>query len=102
MSLKAIVRDLVDFAKNNEERAFQILGSRPGPGIDLLIRPEEPLCGKWYVEGLTICGKGFIDRFWSLQPLSNQRVAEMRKQANEWGLTYQTKYNIVSMEQSDG
>lgn len=97
MSLKSLVQTLAAFAKNNEERAFSILGSRPGPGIDLLIKPVEPLCGKWYVTGLTPCGTAFIDKFWMFQPLSNQRVAEMRKQATEWGLSFRTEYTTVSI-----
>lgn len=97
MSLKSLVKTLAAYAKNNEERAFSILGSRPGPGIDLLIKPVEPLCGKWNIEGLTPCGAAFIDKFWMFQPLSNQRVAEMRKQATEWGLSFRTEYTIVSI-----
>jgi hypothetical protein len=97
MTLKSIVARLVDFAKNNEERAFAILGARPGPGIDILIKPVEPLCGRWNVFGQTIAGKGFIEKFWNFQPLNNQRVAEMRKQANEWGLTYETVYQVLSI-----
>jgi hypothetical protein len=97
MSLKSLVKTLAAYAKNNEERAFSILGSRPGPGIDLLIKPVEPLCGKWNIEGLTPCGAAFIDKFWMFQPLSNQRVAEMRKQATEWGLSFRTEYTTVSI-----
>jgi hypothetical protein len=97
MSLGSIVRKLADQAKWNENKAYAILGARPGPGIDLLIRPKEPICGRWFVEGLTRAGKGFIAKFWSEQPLSNQRVAEMRKQATDWGLTFETKYQALSL-----
>lgn len=97
MNLKAIVSRLANFAKNNEERAFDILGARPGPGVDLLIRPEEPLCGKWYVIGKTQCGVAFINKFWAFQPLSNQRLAEMRKQAHAWGLVWYTEYSPISI-----
>jgi hypothetical protein len=101
MSLKSLVQTLAAFAKNNEERAFNILGARPGPGIDLLIKPVEPLCGKWFVTGLTPCGSAFIDKFWMFQPLGNQRVAEMRKQATEWGLSFRTEYTTVSIDSTD-
>jgi hypothetical protein len=97
MSLKSIVEKLADQARWNENKAYAILGAHPGPGFDLMIRPKEPICGRWFVEGLTQCGKGFIDRFWSEQPLSNQRVAEMRKQALEWGLTFYTTYRTLSL-----
>jgi len=95
MSLKSIVRKLADQARWNENKAYAILGAHPGPGIDLLIHPVEPICGRWYIDGLTQAGAGFIAKFWSEQPLSNQRVAEMRKQANEWGLTYETRFNSI-------
>ena len=102
MSLKSLVKTLASFAKHNEQRAFSILGSYPGPGIDLLIKPVEPLCGKWNVEGLTACGTAFIDKFWMFQPLSNQRVAEMRKQATDWGLSFRTEYTTVSIGEQNG
>lgn len=97
MSLAEIVRDLADLAKANEDRAYRILGARPGPGIDILIYPNEPIDGKWYVDGQTQAGKLFVHKFWRWQPLNNQKVAEMRKQANDWRLTHRTKYNVVSI-----
>ena len=102
MSLKSLVKNLASFAKNSEVRAHEILGARPGPGFDLLIKPVEPMCGKWHVEGLTRAGVAFVDKFWQWQPLSNQRVAELRKQANDWGLTYQTKYQVLSISDFEG
>jgi hypothetical protein len=97
MSLKSLVNVLAKFAKNNEERAFSILGARPGPGTDILIKPVEPMCGRWNATGLTVCGKGFVEKFWLYQPLSNQQIAELRKQATDWGLSFRTEYTIVSM-----
>jgi len=96
MSLKAIISKLTSLAEDNEERAYRILGARPGPGVDLLIKPEEPLCGKWFVTGRTQAGTAFIDKFWRWQPLSNQKLAEMKKQALNWNLTFRTDYPIVS------
>lgn len=97
MSLKSIVADLRDQAKENETRAYNILGARPGPGYDLLISPVEPLCGQWFVEGLTQAGRAFVKRFWEYQPLSSQHIAEMRKQATEWGLSFMTKFQTLSL-----
>src|SRR5262245_2174915 len=96
MSLKSIVKGLVSLAESNADRAYKILGARPGPGIDLLIKPEEPLCGKWFVTGQTPAGEAFIRKFWRWQPLSSQKLAEMKKQALNWSLTYETNYPIVS------
>lgn len=96
MSLKSIVQKLSGMAEANEERAFRILGARPGPGTDLLIRPEEPLNGLWEVSGKTPAGTAFINKFWRWQPLSNQKLAEMKRQAIGWGLTYTTIYPYIS------
>jgi hypothetical protein len=95
MSLTSIVKSLVEQANDNEDRAYRILGAKPGPGVDVLIRPEWPLCGKWHAEGLTQAGQNFIGRWWFEQPLSNQKLAEMRKQLTDWSLSWRT---IVPME----
>lgn len=97
-TLKSIVKGLAKIAQSNADRAYAILGSRPGPGLDLLIKPEEPLCGKWYVEGKTPAGVAFVTKFWSWQPLSNQKLAEMKKQAIDWGLTFRTNYPVIPIE----
>jgi hypothetical protein len=102
MKLKEIVEGLKAIAEDNEDRAYRILGARPGPGIDLIIQPQVPLNGRWHVEGQTIAGQGFIGKFWIEQPLSNQKLAEMKKQANEWQLTYATEYPTVSLGGTDG
>lgn len=96
MSLKSIVSKLTGLAEVNEARAFEILGARPGPGIDLVIKPEEPLCGLWWVDGRTAAGSAFIDKFWRWQPLSSQKLSEMKKQAFGWGLSFRTDYPYVS------
>jgi len=95
--LAKIVADLKAIAESNEDRAYHILGARPGPGIDLLIEPQVPLNSKWHVSGQTHAGASFVFKFWLEQPLSNQKLAEMKKQANEWQLTYETKYPTVSL-----
>jgi hypothetical protein len=102
MKLAEIVADLKAIAESNEDRAYRILGARPGPGIDLLINPQVPLNGKWHVKGKTVAGSGFVFKFWIEQPLSNQKLAEMKKQANEWQLTYETEYPTVSLGGTDG
>jgi hypothetical protein len=102
MKLAKIVADLKAIAESNEDRAYRILGARPGPGIDLTIKPEVPLNGRWHVNGKTDAGALFISKFWIEQPLSNQKLAEMKKQANEWQLTYETEYPTMSIGGWDG
>ena len=101
MSLKSIVSGLARMAQSNADRAYAILGARPGPGLDLLIRPEEPLCGKWYVDGKTPAGQAFVSKFWQWQPLTNQKLAEMKKQAADWALTHRTIYPVMSIVEDE-
>lgn len=96
-SLKSIVRNLSRQAEDNIARAYAILGARPGPGLDLLIKPEEPITGLWYVTGKTKAGEAFVEKFWTWQPLTNQKLAEMKKQAVDWGLTYRTLVPVQSL-----
>ena len=102
MSLKKIVEELKAIAENNEDRAYRILGGYPGPGTDLLINPQVPLNGRWHVVGLTVAGQGFVRLYWIEQPLSNQKLAEMKKQANEWQLKYETVYPTEPLGGIDG
>jgi len=52
-SMKFSATKLFAKTKSQEDKAYAILGARPGPEIDLIIRPVEPMCGKWYANGLT-------------------------------------------------
>lgn len=99
VNLKAIMEGLKAIAESNEDRAFKILGARPGPGPDILIMPAQtPINGEWEVAGITDCGAKFVVKFWRFQPLTNQKVAEMRKQAAEWGLTFVTELPTEPLE----
>ena len=98
MSLKSIVKGLAKIAQSNADRAYSMLGARPGPGLDLLIKPEEPLCGLWWVIGKTQAGHAFVEKFWRWQPLSNQKLAEMKKQAIDWDLSFRTQFPVVPIE----
>jgi hypothetical protein len=98
VNLRPLVRALADRAEFNKNKAYAILGAHPGPGIDLVIHPVEPLCGKWFVTGKTKAGAAFVRQWWSAQPMSNQHLAEMRKQANNWNLTYTTKLSYTPLE----
>ena len=92
-----ILDDVIEQADLNEDRAYRILGARPGPGLDIMVHPVEPLCGKWLVDGLTSAGRAFVDKFWRWQPLSNQKLAEMKKQARHWELSIETRYPFLPL-----
>lgn len=98
MTIRSVVKTLIDRADFNKNKAYGILGARPGPGIDLRIHPVEPLCGRWFVDGQTLAGLAFVRKFWHAQPMSNQHIAEMRKQATAWGLTFTTKLVYSPLE----
>ena len=97
-ALSKIIDGLKDIADANERRAYAILGARPGPGLDLEIVPVEPLCGKWYVTGITVAGRGFVSRFWFEQPLqNNHKLAQLKREAIEWGLKFHVVLTPVSL-----
>ena len=103
MSLKAIIDDIIRVAEDQVERAYRILGAKPGPGVDLLIYPVQPICGKWMVTGLTPAGSGFVSKFWFAQPIqSNNELNRLKGEANDWSLKYKIEYPIVSLEVDDG
>jgi hypothetical protein len=100
MSLKAIIDDLAKAAGDQIERAYRILGAKPGPGVDLLIYPVQPLCGKWHVTGLTPAGQGFVSKFWFAQPF--EEIRRLKAEAEDWQLKYRVEYPVVSLEVDDG
>ena len=103
MSLKAIMDELAREAGDQIERAYRILGAKPGPGVDLLIYPVQPVCGKWMVSGLTPAGTAFVNKFWFAQPIgSNTELKQLKAEANDWQLKYRVEYPITSLEVDAG
>ena len=100
MTISAVVRKLINKAKAQEDRAYDILGGRPGPGIDLLIFPVEPMCVMWYCNGLTKAGQGFVFKFYMEQPFNNYVLAKLKREASDWALTYQIKLPVLSLEEA--
>lgn len=99
MSLKAIVDGLIEQAADQVERAYRILGARPGPGLDLTIYPVQPICGKWMVTGLTPAGQAFVSKFWFAQPIeSNNELKRLKAEAEDWNLKYKIEYPVVSLD----
>src|SRR5262245_19810258 len=97
MKFSASVKRLLGKAKSQEAKAYMILGARPGPGLDLLISPVQPMCGMWYVRGLSNAGRAFVHKFYMEQPFNNYILAKMRREAMEWKLTFETEFPAVSM-----
>jgi hypothetical protein len=100
MKLSAAVRKLIEKAKTQEEKAYAILGARPGPGTDLLIWPVEPMCGQWHVKGLTKCGDAFVAKFYPEQPFNNYLLAKLKREAADWALSYRVNLPYLSLAES--
>lgn len=97
MKFSAAVRKLLAKAKSQEDKAYVILGARPGPGLDLLISPVEPMCGMWYVKGITAAGQAFVHKFYMEQPFNNYILAKMKREAMEWKLTFESTLPSISL-----
>jgi hypothetical protein len=96
--MSKIIDKLRQTVDENEERAYKILGAKPGPGLDLEIVPVEPLCGKWFVTGITDAGRNFVERFWFEQPLqNNHKLSQLKKEAIDWGLKFHIVLTPVSL-----
>jgi|SRR5262245_54053522 len=98
-TLNEIIQSLAKQASDQIERAYAILGARPGPGTDLLIYPVTPICGRWMVGGLTDAGRAFVDKFWQAQPIpSNTEMARLKREADDWQLKYRIDYPVEPLE----
>src|SRR5213595_20054 len=97
-NLKTIITELQKQAEEQRDRAYKILGAKPGPGVDLIIRPQEPLNGLWFVEGLTTAGANLINKLWLEQPLTTHKLRQLKSEAADWQLKYQVKYPTLSLE----
>lgn len=100
MKISTAMRRLLARAKSQEDRAYEILGARPGPGIDLLVFPVEPMCGMWYCNGLTQAGQKFIFKFYMEQPFNNFVLARLKREAADWALKYQIRLPFMSLSEA--
>lgn len=93
---------LAEQAEDNIERAYRILGARPGPGIDIEVFPTMPMNGTWYLSGCTVAGRAFVKKFWP-DPFvgSNNVLGLFKRQAEEWGLKYRVVVKFESLGESD-
>ena len=82
--------ELKRIAEANLQRAYDILGARPGPSFDIEIVPASyPLDGQWVATPLTKAGELFLHKFYN-DPLlrSNKEMYHLRRHITEWGLSY--------------
>jgi len=98
MSLKSIVDDLIKDANDQVDRAYRILGARPGPGIDLIFKPLSPVGSGWLATGKTNAGKAFVAKFWANQPIEYNEIGQLKREANDWGLRFEILWPIEGID----
>jgi hypothetical protein len=90
---------LVETAIDNLDKAYHILGARPGPGIDINIHPSKPMNDTWHLEGETKAGKAFIAKFWADPTIhNNKQLVAFKRQCDDWGLKFHVIINFESLE----
>jgi hypothetical protein len=90
---------LAETAIDNLDKAYHILGARPGPGTDIDIHPAIPMNGTWCLTGITQAGKAFIAKFWANPYIdSNKQLVAFKRQCDDWGLKFHVIINFESLE----
>lgn len=92
-----IITALAKAANDRAAHAIAILGASPGPGIDISIKPTNPVSTNYSVEGLTPAGKAFITKFWLGTNIleGGRMLARFKGEATDWGLTFHTDWGNV-------
>jgi hypothetical protein len=95
--LNKLVDWLAETATENIDRAYEILGAKPGPGIDIEVLPAAKIVShQWLLLPLTKAGRAFVNKFWADPHLeTNKELGMFKRQAEEWGLKYRV---IVKFE----
>jgi hypothetical protein len=104
--MKTLIDWLSDTASENVSRAYDILGAKPGPGIDVEVYPDitddNGVSGIWCAVGLTKAGVAFVRKFWPGLIRNNNHLAVFKRQCEEWGLKYHISVKFESLgEQYD-
>jgi hypothetical protein len=91
---------LSDIAATNLDKAYSILGAKPGPGTDINVLPAaHPHNGTWRLVGETAAGKAFIAKFWADPNIpNNHQLASFKSQCDEWGLKFHVVIKFQSLE----
>jgi hypothetical protein len=98
-----LLNNLVDWlekgAAENVSKAYEILGAKPGPGVDIDVYPSlHTINNTWCLVGLTKAGTAFIAKFWPGLIRSNHQLAAFKRQCDEWGLKYHVIVKFESLE----
>ena len=94
-----IIAPLGSIAAINRERAYSVLGARPGPGVDIVIKPTNPVSGKYDLEGKTQAGKAYLEFFPPSQIDAGWRLRRFKEELTDFGLTFETDWsNVVDVK----
>lgn len=86
----------------NEDRAFALLGHRPGPGYDIVITPTRPVSASWRLEGRSEAGKAWLNKLHgTMIAKDNTELNNIKQALKEWGLTFYTDWSCVKVVRSD-
>ena len=95
------LNDLTKTARSNLDRAYAILGHRPGPGYDIAFLPTNPVSSTWRVEGKSKAGKAYLKHIHTTKVDGGAALARFKHDLADWGLSYYTDWGNVVEERSD-
>lgn len=88
------MNDLAKLSLDRLARAHDVLGHKPGPGIDIRIIPSNPISSIWTLQGITPCGTAFIHKFWPEAFVEgNPSLSRLKTEALDWGLTFRVDWS---------
>lgn len=92
---------LASLARQNLERAYDLLGARPDGSIDVRIKPTIPISANFQVEGTSAYGKAWIARFVPDRAVfGNRELARLKQDMLEWNVRHETDFG-VTVERAD-
>jgi hypothetical protein len=102
--MKTLIDWLSDTASENVSRAYDILGAKPGPGIDVMIEASQPMDGSWIATGITPAGIAWLKKFHPSAFATtfindNRSLYHLKSQLTEWGLTYDVSIPFERIEE---
>lgn len=98
--MNKVFDDLIASATTKEGNAKELIGI-PGPGIDIIIKPTDPLSGQWNLTPLTNAGRRFINLNWPSGINSNSALAQFKSQCADWGLATHTDWGSIVDQRID-
>lgn len=94
--MKDIIDGLVEKSDLNRSRAYQLFGSDPGPGIDIIFLPDLPVAHWYTIRCMSLAGAGFVQKLWAGDGrVSSASLTKMKRELAEFGLSFHTDWSQV-------